>query len=94
MILAQEGTVDDLMVIDDNAAKNSKISRSKSYRNNRSPFESQERDYPEITCSRKMKKNGFYISESLEQLKLRTGRRTTQYIAQMKLTKNGIWWVK
>ena len=48
MILAQEGTADDLVVIDaDTPLKNSKISRSgQKLPNNRSPFESQERgDY-------------------------------------------------
>ena len=69
MILAQEGTADDLVVIDDNAAKNLGLKVTgtigvllKAKR---------EGIIPEIaSVLEKMKKNGFYISESLEQLVL------------------------
>ena len=60
MILAQEGTADDLVVIDDNAGTIGVLLKAK-----------REGIIPEIaSVLEKMKKNGFYISESLEQLVL------------------------
>ena len=85
MILAQEGTADDLVVIDDNAAKKTaKYLGLKVYRNNRSPFESQERgDYPgDCFRSRKNEKERILYQRKPGTAGTGTGRRTAQYIAQ------------
>ena len=79
MILAQEGTADDLVVIDDNAAK-----KTAKYRNNRSPFESQERGDYSGDCfrSRKNEKERILYQRKPGTTGTGTGRRTTQYIVQ------------
>ena len=73
MILAQEGTADDLVVIDDNAAKKTAKYLGLKVTGTIGVLLKAKREgiIPEIaSVLEKMKKNGFYISESLEQLVL------------------------
>ena len=85
MILAQEGTADDLVVIDDNAAKKTaKYLGLKVTGTIGSPFESQERgDYPgDCFHSRKNEKERILYQRKPGTAGTGTGRRITQYIAQ------------
>ena len=73
MILAQEGTADGLVVIDDNTAKKTAKYLGLKVTETIGVLLKAKREgvIPEIApVLEKMKKNGFYISESLEQLVL------------------------
>ena len=71
MILAQEGTTDDLVVIDDNAAKKTAKYLGLKVTGTIGVLLKAKREglIPEIvSVLNKMEKNGFYISESLKQM--------------------------
>lgn len=71
MILAQEGTADDLVVIDDNTAKKTAKYLGLKVTGTIGVLLRAKREgiIPEISSVlEKMKKNGFYISEGLEQM--------------------------